>query len=111
VVISTAEYCESCGREAEPGIPAKTLEGSFANDERKRLCLCLECFGKRYKVITKKLSGYGGTIYELDEKATPRFGMGSKKFTCLRCEWVAWTEEGLAAHSRKKHGQSESDSH
>ena len=101
--MTTVEYCESCGKEAEAPRPAKTLEDSFSEEERKKLNLCLECFQKRYKINTKKRSGYGGTIYELAEKPSPRFGLGSKKFSCLRCEWVAWTEEGLIAHNRKRH--------
>lgn len=103
LVIITAEYCESCGQEVEPIKMAKTLEDSFANDEKKRLGICMECFKKRFKISTKKRSGYGGTIYELEEKSIPRFGTGSKSFTCLRCDWVAWTEEGLMVHNENKH--------
>lgn len=103
MVVIIVEFCESCGKEIEPPQSAKTLEESFANDERKRILLCIECFEKRFKIVTKKRSGYGGTIYELEERSTPRFGLGSKTFSCLRCNWIAWTEEGLVAHTRKKH--------
>lgn len=83
--------------------PVKTLEDSFANEEMKRLTICEECFKKRFKVTTRRSSGYGGTIYELEERPPPRFGVGSKKLTCLKCPWVAWTEEGLAAHVANRH--------
>lgn len=102
-MISIPERCESCGKEMEPYAPAKTLEQTFINDERKRTGICQECFEKRFKVETKKRSGYGGTIYELTEKPPPRFGLGSKKFTCLKCNWYAWTEEGLRVHMQKRH--------
>lgn len=95
--------CESCGKEMEPPEPAKNLEDNFENEERMRLCICSECFNKRFKVVTKQRSGYGGTIYNLEEKSAPRFGLGSKKLSCLRCSWVAWTEEGLAAHMEHRH--------
>ena len=65
--------------------------------------MCMDCFKKRYKVVTKKRSGYGGTIYELESRAPPRFGTGSQTFSCLKCNWVAWTEEGLLAHMRREH--------
>jgi len=81
----------------------KTLEDNFMIDEMKKLGICEECFHKRFKVSTKKRSGYGGTIYEIEERPSPRFGLGSRKLSCLRCDWVAWTEEGLAAHTRKRH--------
>ena len=102
-VMIIAGCCESCGKEAEPPQSAKTLDQSYANDERARLFLCIECFDKRYKIKSKKRSGYGGTIYELEEKQPPRFGTGSKTFSCLRCNWVAWTEAGLHCHTRQKH--------
>ena len=102
-VVNTVENCESCGKEVEPIGIARNLEEQFINDARKDMCICVDCFRKRYKVSTKKRSGYGGTIYELEEKAAPRFGLGSSKLSCLRCEWVAWTEEGLASHMLKKH--------
>ncbi len=98
-----AIFCESCGKEVEPPESAKTLEKSFANDERMQRSLCIECFSKRFKVTSRKSSGYGGTIYKLEPKPAPRFGLGSKTFSCLKCEWVAWTEEGLAAHMKQKH--------
>ena len=102
-MVNIVEYCESCGNEFEMPRLAKTLEEQFAVDEMKRLGICEDCFKKRFKIVTKKRSGYGGTIYELEERSAPRFGMGSKKLTCLKCDWVAWTEEGLAAHIRKRH--------
>ena len=102
-MVITVELCESCGNEVEAIGPAKNLEGQFINDARKQMTICVDCFKKRFKVTTKKRSGYGGTIYELDEKSAPRFGLGSQRFTCLKCDWVAWTEEGLAAHLEKKH--------
>ena len=95
------EYCESCGQEYEPIRLAKNLEENFASDEMKRLGICQDCFKKRFKISTKKRSGYGGTIYELQEKSMPRFG--ATKLSCLKCNWIAWTEEGLAAHKRKRH--------
>ena len=85
----------------DPIISAKNLEDNFANDKRKNLGICSECFKKRFKITTKKRSGYGGTIYELAERSHPRFGV--TKMTCLKCDWVAWTQEGLAAHMRKRH--------
>ena len=102
-MIEVPELCESCGKEIEPAKSPKDLEQSFINDERMKLGLCEECFDKRFKIKTKKRSGYGGTIYELEEKSSPRFGLGSTKMTCLKCNWVAWTEAGLAAHIRKRH--------
>ncbi len=102
-MVNIVEYCESCGNTFEMPRLAKTLEEQFAVDEMKRLGICEDCFKKRFKITTKKRSGYGGTIYELEEKPPPRFGTGSKKLTCLKCDWVAWTEEGLAAHIRKRH--------
>jgi len=83
--------------------PAKTLEDNFAGEERKKLCICEDCFKKRFKITSKKRSGYGGTIYDLSEKSAPRFGIGSRRLSCLKCNWIAWTEEGLAAHMRQKH--------
>ncbi|TFG10838.1 hypothetical protein EU538_00610 [Candidatus Thorarchaeota archaeon] len=102
-MIRIPERCESCGKEIAPYGPAKTLEDNFVQDEQKRLGICRECFDKRFKVETKRRSGYGGTIYELEEKSAPRFGLGSKKFTCLKCNWYAWTEEGLRVHMEKRH--------
>ncbi|MFW9770123.1 MAG: hypothetical protein ACFFF9_14420 [Candidatus Thorarchaeota archaeon] len=87
----------------DPIQPAKNLEDNFANDTRQNLNICTDCFKKRFKVTSKKRSGYGGTIYELEEKAQPRFGFGSQSFSCLKCDWVAWNEDGLAVHMRKKH--------
>lgn len=103
MVISTPNFCESCGLEMQPLKPAKTLEDSFSNEEMKRLNICDDCFKKRFKVTTRRSSGYGGTIYELEDKPPPRFGVGSKKLTCLKCAWVAWTEEGLSAHVANHH--------
>ncbi len=102
-MINAVDLCESCGREMEPCTGAKTLEENFANEARKRMSLCVECFEKRFKVTTKRRSGYGGTIYELEPKSPPRFGLGSKRFTCLKCDWIAWTEEGLRVHIQKHH--------
>jgi hypothetical protein len=99
----TDTHCESCGKERGPLPSAKTLEDNFAVDEMKKLAICEECFKKRFKISSKKRSGYGGTIYELEEKAAPRFGTGSRRLSCLKCNWVAWTEEGLSAHMRQKH--------
>lgn len=95
------EYCESCGQEYEPIRLAKTLEENFASDEMGKLGICQDCFKKRFKISKKKRSGYGGTIYNLEEKAMPRFG--AQKLSCLKCDWIAWTEIGLAAHMRKRH--------
>ena len=95
------EHCESCGQEYEPIRLAKTLEENFASDEMKKLGICQDCFKKRFKISTKKRSGYGGTIYDLEERSMPRFG--ATKLSCLKCNWIAWTEEGLAAHNRKRH--------
>ncbi|MHA1771935.1 MAG: hypothetical protein ACTSXS_10150 [Candidatus Thorarchaeota archaeon] len=103
-MITIPDFCESCGKEIEQGPPPKTLEDNFIREEQRRLSLCRECFDRRFKVITRKSSGYGGTIYELEPKPAPRFGLGSKSFTCLKCSWVAWTEEGLAVHMKKHHG-------
>ena len=103
MVIRIAEFCESCGKMMEPIRTAKTLEESFVVEQRKKLGICRECFKKRFKIVTRRSSGYGGTIYELKERSAPRFGIGSKKLSCLRCEWIAWTDQGLAAHMRKKH--------
>ncbi|MGQ4911708.1 MAG: hypothetical protein ACP6KW_06005 [Candidatus Thorarchaeota archaeon] len=97
------EFCESCGKEMDPVGSAKNLEENFINDARRDLHICSDCFKKRFKIVTKKRSGYGGTIYELEEKPAPRFGLGSQTFSCLKCTWVAWTEEGLAVHMRNKH--------
>ena len=103
MVIRIAEFCESCGKMMELFGPARTLEDNFAVEKQKTLGICLECFKKRFKIVTRRSSGYGGTIYELKERSAPRFGLGSKKLSCLRCNWIAWTDEGLAAHMRKKH--------
>ena len=103
MVIKSAEYCESCGKENDPLTPAKNLEENFINDVRQSMHICTECFKERFKVLTKKRSGYGGTIYELEDRQTPRFGLGSQTFSCLKCDWVAWTEEGLLVHMRREH--------
>ncbi|RDE14419.1 MAG: hypothetical protein C4K47_04515 [Candidatus Thorarchaeota archaeon] len=103
MVITTPDLCESCGQEIAPFKPAKTLDESYSNDEQKRLSICEDCFKKRFKVTTKRSSGYGGTIYDLEERPAPRFGIGSKKLSCLKCTWVAWTEEGLAVHMNRRH--------
>ena len=102
VVIKSAS-CESCGNEIDPFQSAKDLEENFTNDSRSSMHLCSECFSKRFKIVTKKRSGYGGTIYELEERSAPRFGLGSQSLTCLKCNWVAWTEEGLRAHMHRAH--------
>ena len=103
MVVTSLDYCESCGKEVDPIEPAKNLEDNFANDTRKNLVICTECFKKRFKITSKKRSGYGGTIYELEERSAPRFGIGSSSFSCLKCNWVAWNDEGLAAHMKQKH--------
>jgi len=103
VVITSADLCESCGKEMDPLRSAKDLEENFFNDTRQNMSICSECFKKRFKIITKKRSGYGGTIYELEERPPPRFGIGSQTFSCLKCNWVAWTEIGLQAHMKRKH--------
>lgn len=103
MVITSEDYCESCGKVVDPIKPAKNLEDTFANDTRKNLNICTDCFKKRFKVISAKRSGYGGTIYQLEERSPPRFGFGSTSYTCLKCNWVAWNELGLEVHKRKKH--------
>ncbi len=103
-MIKIPELCESCGKEIESFEPPKTLEDNFIQDAQKRLGICRTCFDKRFKVVTRKSSGYGGTIYELEEKSPPRIGLGSKRYTCLKCAWVAWTPEGLAVHMKRRHG-------
>jgi hypothetical protein len=105
MVIKSSEPCESCGKVIDPVKPATTLEGNFINDARRNLYICSDCFKKRYKTMTKKRSGYAGTIYELEERAPPRFGLGSQTFSCLKCNWVAWTDVGLIAHMRRRHKQ------
>jgi hypothetical protein len=104
-VVNTKENCESCGKTVESIGIARNLEEQFINDAREGMWICVDCFRKRFKVNTKKRSGYGGTIYELEERGAPRFGLGSSRFSCLKCEWVAWTEEGLGSHMQKKHHQ------
>lgn len=103
MVITSGDLCESCGKEMDPLRSAKDLEENFFNDTRQNMSICSECFKKRFKIITKKRSGYGGTIYELEERPPPRFGIGSQTFSCLKCNWVAWTEIGLQAHMKRKH--------
>lgn len=103
VVITSEDYCESCGKVVGPIKPAKSLEDTFANDTRKNVNICTDCFKKRFKVISAKRSGYGGTIYQLEERPPPRFGLGSTSYTCLKCNWIAWNELGLEVHKRKKH--------
>lgn len=103
VVITSEDYCESCGKVVDPIKPAKSLEDTFANDTRKNVNICTDCFKKRFKVISAKRSGYGGTIYQLEERPPPRFGLGSTSYTCLKCNWIAWNELGLEVHKRKKH--------
>ncbi|MHA1134999.1 MAG: hypothetical protein ACTSSE_00770 [Candidatus Thorarchaeota archaeon] len=95
--------CESCGKDIDPIQPATNLEDNLINDSRESMHICADCFKKRFKIITKKRSGYGGTIYELEERPQPRFGTGSQSFSCIKCNWVAWTEEGLLAHMRREH--------
>jgi hypothetical protein len=103
VVINTLDICESCGKAVEAISIARNLGEQFINDARREMCICVDCFNKRFTVNTKKRSGFEGTIYELEEKPSPRFGLGSSQFSCLECEWVAWTEEGLRSHMNKKH--------
>jgi hypothetical protein len=103
VVVTSVDYCESCGKEVDPIKPAKTLEDNFVNDTRQNLCICSDCFKKRFKITSKKRSGYGGTIYELEEKGSPRFGTGSTSYSCLKCNWVAWNDFALEVHMRKRH--------
>lgn len=106
LVTKLPEPCESCGKVMDPMKPAITLEDSFINDARQNLYICSDCFRKRFKTTTKKRSGYGGTIYELEARVFPRFGLGSQTFSCLKCDWVAWTDEGLIAHMRRRHNRS-----
>jgi hypothetical protein len=103
VVITSAEFCESCGKEIDSPKSVKNLEENFINESRQNMHICTDCFNKRFKIVTKKRSGYGGTIYELENRSPPRFGIGSQPFTCLKCNWVAWTEEGLRAHMIREH--------
>ncbi len=103
MVIKSAEPCESCGKEMDPIQSATNLEDNFINDARQNMFICTDCFNKRFKIKKKKRSGYGGTIYELEEKSSPRFGFGSQSFSCLKCNWVAWSEEGLIVHMRRRH--------
>lgn len=104
-MFTSVDYCESCGKEVDMNQAAMNLEDNFANETRKNLNICTDCFKKRFKISSKKRSGYGGTIYELEEKPQPRFGLGSKSFSCLKCNWVAWNDVGLEAHMRKKHSE------
>jgi len=104
-VITTAETCESCGRTVEPQDPVQTLEDQFINDTRKDMSICVDCFAKRFSVVSKQRSDTGGMIFELQEKQAPRSGLGSSKFSCVHCDWIAWTEEGLTAHVEKRHKQ------
>jgi hypothetical protein len=87
----------------DPIKAAVSLEDNFINDTRQNLFICTDCFKKRFKTVTKKRSGYGGTIYELEERPPPRFGLGSQSFSCLKCNWVAWSDGGLIAHMRRRH--------
>ena len=99
------DICESCGKEVEPYSSGKTLEEAFTSEERKKLAICMDCFGKRFKLAMRRQSGYGGTVYDLEERSAPRFGLGSTKFSCLKCSWVAWTEAGLRAHVNHRHAK------
>ena len=103
MVIKSAGLCESCGKDLEPFLAAKNLEDNFINDSRESMHICIECFKKRFKIVTKKSSGYGGTIYELEERQQPRFGSSSQSYSCLKCNWVAWGEAGLRAHMHRAH--------
>jgi len=103
MVITSSEPCESCGKEMDQIRPAVGLEENFINETRQSLFICSDCFKKRFKTVTKKRSGYGGTIYELEERPAPRFGLGSQSFSCLKCDWIAWSEVGLIAHMRRRH--------
>jgi len=87
----------------DPIKPAKNLEDNFMNDARQDMFTCSDCFKKRFKITTKKRSGYGGKIYEVEERSAPRFGFGSQSFSCLKCNWIAWSEEGLIVHMRRRH--------
>lgn len=102
-MITTAETCESCGRTVEPQGPVKTLEEQFINDTRKETSICADCFEKRFNVVRKPRIDTGGMIFELQEKPAPRSGLGSSRFRCVHCGWIAWTEEGLTAHVGKRH--------
>jgi hypothetical protein len=102
-VIATTESCESCGKGIELFDPVKTLEEEFINDTRRNMSICIDCFSKRFRVVKKKRSDTGGLIFELQEKQAPRSGLGSSRFSCPKCEWVAWTEEGITAHTEKRH--------
>ncbi len=102
--MTIADLCESCGKEFSITASPKTLEENFIIEEQRKLGICKDCFEKRFKIVTSKSSGYGGTIFKLEPKPPPRFGLGSKTFSCLKCSWVAWTEKGLAVHMKKRHG-------
>ncbi len=99
------DTCESCGKEVEPYSSGKTLDEAFMSEARRKLGICVDCFSKRFKVVMRRQSGYGGTVYDLEEKAAPRFGLGSTKFSCLKCSWVAWTEAGLHEHVNRRHAK------
>ena len=103
--MTTAATCESCGRPVEPESSVKTLEKEFINNTRKDMSICIECFGKRFSVISRKRSDTGGMVFELQEKPAPRSGLGSSRFSCIQCDWTAWTEEGLTAHVENRHKQ------
>ncbi len=87
----------------DPLSPVKTLEEQFINDTRKDKSICVDCFAKRFTVTSKEHSETGGVIFELQEKQAPRSGLGSSRFSCVQCDWIAWTEEGLTAHVEKRH--------
>ncbi|MFW9799870.1 MAG: hypothetical protein ACFFD9_05505 [Candidatus Thorarchaeota archaeon] len=101
--MKTAQSCESCGREAEPAGPVKTLEDQFAEDARKEKGICIDCFTKRFGITSRERVDTGGVIYELQEKPAPKADLGSSKFGCKKCDWVAWSEKGLEAHMQKRH--------
>ena len=104
-MITTAETCESCGRAFEPQDPVKTLEEQFISDTRKDMSMCVDCFARRFSVVKKPRIDTGGVIFELQEEPAPRSGLGSSRFSCVHCDWIAWTEEGLEAHTEHRHKQ------
>ncbi|MFW9944996.1 MAG: hypothetical protein ACFFB7_08360 [Candidatus Sifarchaeia archaeon] len=87
----------------EPQGSVETLEEQFINDTRKDKSICIDCFEKRFSVVSRERSDTGGMIFELQEKQAPRSGLGSSRFSCVHCDWVAWTEEGLTAHVEQRH--------
>lgn len=103
MVLETEELCESCGNEADPAQPVKTLEDQFANDARKDEGICINCFTRRFVIVSREREDTGGLIYELQQKPASKADIGSSKFGCKKCDWVAWSERGLEAHLAKRH--------